>query len=70
MIGILAGMGPKSTGPFVDKVVDITMSYSCVTHLNLLSFLFGFLSYFIISLIELSYLEYWQEWGQNLLGHL
>lgn len=22
MIGILAGMGPKSTGPFVDKVVD------------------------------------------------
>jgi len=22
MIGILAGMGPKSTGPFVDKVVE------------------------------------------------
>lgn len=22
MIGVFAGMGPKSTGPFVDKVVD------------------------------------------------
>lgn len=22
MIGILAGMGPKSTSPFIDKVID------------------------------------------------
>lgn len=27
MIGILAGMGPKSTGPFVDKVVDECQKY-------------------------------------------
>ena len=28
MIGILAGMGPKSTGPFVDQVVDAFQTLS------------------------------------------
>ncbi len=28
MIGILAGMGPKSTGPFVDTVVARSKQYT------------------------------------------
>lgn len=32
MIGILAGMGPKSTGPFVDQVVDVFQRLTGAKH--------------------------------------